>query len=367
VPVRAETAIAEPFEPDPIHIGGGTELPQYSNQSSKPSSNGSSISIVGGSIAGTWHALLFAESGWNVTVYERDDADLLSAASHWAGGMLAPDCEAESAEPIITRLGGRSLELWRRHVPEAAFEGSLVLAHARDRSDFERFARTTPGHERVTGAALDALEPALKGRFREGLYFRREGHVEPRKVLPLLHRRLQQKGVAIRYGAAVEPAALEGIVVDCRGLSARDKFPELRPVKGEIIMIETHDIALSRPVRLLHPRWPLYIVPRENGHFMIGATSIESENRDVSVRSALELLSAAYALHPTFGEARIIEVGAGLRPAFPDNLPRILAEGEKIAVNGLYRHGFLLAPALAELTFNYVVHGARDNEVMRWS
>jgi glycine oxidase len=56
-----------------------------------------------------------------------------------------------------------------------------------------------------------------------------------------------------------------------------------------------------------------------------------------------------------------------LRPAFPDNLPRILVEGDKIAVNGLYRHGFLLAPALAELTLNYVENGARDNEVMRWS
>jgi glycine oxidase len=85
------------------------------------------------------------------------------------------------------------------------------------------------------------------------------------------------------------------------------------------------------------------------------------------VRSALELLTAAYALHPAFAEARIVEFGAGLRPAFPDNLPRIQVSGEKIAVNGLYRHGFLLAPALAELTLNYVLHGARDNEVMRWS
>jgi glycine oxidase len=120
-------------------------------------------------------------------------------------------------------------------------------------------------------------------------------------------------------------------------------------------------------VRLLHPRWPLYIVPRENGQFLIGATTIESEQRDVSVRSALELLTAAYALHPAFAEARIVEIGAGLRPAFPDNLPRIQVDGEQIAVNGLYRHGFLLAPALAELTLHYVLHGARDNEIMRWS
>jgi glycine oxidase len=98
---------------------------------------------------------------------------------------------------------------------------------------------------------------------------------------------------------------------------------------------------------------------------MLGATSIESEDTGVSVRSALELLGAAYTVHPAFGEARIVEFGSGLRPAFPDNLPRISVEQERIIVNGLYRHGFLLAPALAELTLGYVARGVIDNEVMR--
>jgi glycine oxidase len=334
--------------------------------SSKTNGN-PAISIVGASIAGTWQALLFTEVGWNVTLYERDGEDLPSAAAHWAGGMLAPDCEAESAEPVISRLGARSLDLWKKHYPAAEFSGSLVVAHARDRADFDRFARMTPGYERVSGEAFDAIEPALAGRFREGLFFAREGHVEPRKALASLHEKLKQKGVAIRFQEPVEPEALPGKVIDCRGLGAREKFSDLRGVKGETVVVETNEVELARPVRLLHPRWPLYIVPRGNGRFMIGATTIESERQDVSVRSALELLTAAYALHPAFAEARIVEFGAGLRPAFPDNLPRIQVSGEKIAVNGLYRHGFLLAPALAELTLNYVLHGARDNEVMRWS
>jgi len=325
------------------------------------------ISVVGASIAGTWQALLFAEAGWKVTLYERDGENLPSAASHWAGGMLAPDCEAESAEPVISRLGVRSLDLWKKHYVGAEFGGSLVVAHSRDRSDFERFARTTSGYERMSGDALDAIEPALKGRFRDGLFFAREGHVEPRKTLPALHGRLKQKGVSIRYNTEAEPRDLDGWVADCRGLGARERFPDLRGVKGEIVIVETQEVKLERPVRLLHPRWPLYIVPRENGRFLIGATTIESEERDVSVRSALELLTAAYALHPAFAEARIVEIGAGLRPAFPDNLPRIRVDGGQIAVNGLYRHGFLLAPALAELTLNYVLHGALDNEVMQWS
>ena len=125
------------------------------------------------------------------------------------------------------------------------------------------------------------------------------------------------------------------------------------------------EIEFSRPVRLIHPRWPLYIIPRADHQFMIGATTIEAEDSGVSVRSALELLSAAYAVHPAFAEARIVEFGSGLRPAFPDNLPRIAVKDDKISVNGLYRHGFLLAPALAELTLGYVERGVIDNEVMQ--
>ena len=154
-------------------------------------------------------------------------------------------------------------------------------------------------------------------------------------------------------------------MIDCRGLAARDDQPELRGVKGELILIETDEVELARPVRLIHPRWPLYVIPREDNLFMLGATSIEAEDTGVSVRSALELLGAAYAVHPAFAEARIVEFGSGLRPAYPDNLPRIAIDKGRVLVNGLYRHGFLLAPALAELTLAYVERGQIDNEVMQ--
>jgi len=321
--------------------------------------------IIGAGIAGLWQALALAKAGCEVAVYERDSESMAQSASHVAGGMLAPWCEGEAAEPVITRLGLRSLDLWREEVPDLPFNGSLVVAHPRDRADFDRFAHLTGGHERADAEQVAALEPALEGRFREALFFPREGHVEPRKILPRLRARLAHLGVGIHFETGHEPADDSHITVDCRGLAARDTSPSLRGIKGEMIVVETTEIALSRPVRLLHPRWPLYIVPREDHRFMIGATSIESEDRGVSVRSALELLSAAYAVHPAFGEARIVEIGAGLRPAFPDNLPRIDIDGKKIAVNGLYRHGFLLAPALAELTAAYVQRGEIDNQVMR--
>jgi glycine oxidase len=326
----------------------------------------SSVSIIGAGIAGAWQALLFAQAGHDVTLHERSDASLMLSTSRWAGGMLAPYCESESAEPVISRLGLRALDLWRRELPDTPFNGSLVLAHPRDRADFERFARLTSSHQRLDADGIAALEPSLEGRFREGLFFPAEGHVEPRRVLPKLHERIIAAGGTIKFNSDVSADDVDGIVIDCRGLAARDAQPDLRGVKGELILIETDEVRLSRPVRLIHPRWPLYVIPREDHLFMLGATSIEAEDTGVSVRSALELLSAAYTVHPAFAEARIIEFGSGLRPAFPDNLPRIVVgRSNRIEVNGLYRHGFLIAPALAELTLNYVQRDQIDNEVMR--
>jgi glycine oxidase len=334
-------------------------------QSSTSSRGESPVSVIGAGIAGAWQALLFAKAGHEVTLFERSDAGMTQATSHWAGGMLAPYCEREASEPLITRLGIRSLDLWRGEFPDTPFNGSLVVSHPRDRADYERFAKLTTGHHRLDADAVLSLEPSLDGRFRDALFFPDEGHVEPRLVLPELHQRVAAAGGSIQFDSERRPDRTDGIVIDCRGLFARDTQPSLRGVKGEMIIVETDEIVLSRPVRLIHPRWPLYIIPRANNQFMIGATSIEREDDGVSVRSALELLSAAYAVHPAFGEARIVEIGSGLRPAFPDNLPRIAIDNQKIAVNGLYRHGFLLAPALAELTLGYVQRGVIDNEVMQ--
>jgi glycine oxidase len=338
-------------------------------QSSTNPRGQSPVSVIGAGIAGAWHALLLASSGRRVTLHERSDADMTQSTSHWAGGMLAPYCEAEATEPVIVRLGLRSLKLWRDYFPDTPFNGSLVVAHPRDRADFERFARLTSGHQRLDAAGIAGIEPSLEGRFREGLFYPDEGHVEPRKILPEIHARIRAAGGKIEFNSDVEPAELQdgsgGIVIDCRGLAARETQRELRGVKGELILIETDEVELKRPVRLIHPRFPLYVIPREDHRFMLGATSLETESGGVSVRSALELLGAAYAVHPAFGEARILEFGSGLRPAFPDNMPRIAIDNDRIAVNGLYRHGFLLAPALAELTLGYIERGTIDNEVMQ--
>jgi glycine oxidase len=83
----------------------------------------------------------------------------------------------------------------------------------------------------------------------------------------------------------------------------------------------------------------------------------------MTLKSALDLLGSAYALHPAFGEASILDMGAGVRPAFPDNVPRIVIEddGRTIRVNGVYRHGFLLAPVLAQLVVGFLSDGRRQS------
>ena len=166
-------------------------------QTSRPRGD-SPVSIIGAGIAGAWQALLFAQAGHTVTLHERSDAAMTDATSHWAGGMLAPWCEAEVAEPIISRLGLRSLDLWRAELPDTPFNGSLVVAHARERADFERFAKLTSDHQRLDAKNLAELEPSLDGRFRDALFFAGEGHVEPRRVLPKLHERIVAAGGTIQ-------------------------------------------------------------------------------------------------------------------------------------------------------------------------
>jgi glycine oxidase len=271
--------------------------------------------------------------------------------------MLAPWCERATTEPEVVDWGAPSIAWWAERFPETVRKGSLVVAQPRDLPDLTRFAQRTERFDWLDADGIAELEPDLGGRFRRALFFADEAHLDPRRALAALARRLQDQGVAIRFGVELAPQhARADIVVDCRGLAARDALPDLRGVRGEMVVVRAPDVSLQRPVRMLHPRIPLYIVPRGNGLFMIGATMIESERRGpVSVRSAVELLNAAYALHPAFGEAEIVELGADLRPAFPDNLPDVRRSGRVLHANGLFRHGFLLAPALARRTAEAVL------------
>ncbi|KIC13754.1 FAD-dependent oxidoreductase [Leisingera sp. ANG-DT] len=314
------------------------------------------ITIAGAGLAGLACAYELAQRGAAVTVYERGETPGAGSVARFAGGMLAPWCERESAEAEVITLGSRAFGWWAK-VTTVHRRGTLVVAPARDRAELTRFARRTSSHRSVDGAEISALEPALAGRFAQGLFFEDEAHLDPRRALRDLSTKVQELGVEIRYGS---PAPAR-VTLDCTGMAA--PLPALRPVRGEMAILHCTELEIRRTLRLLHPRMPLYLVPRDDGYFMIGGTMIESSSdRAVTLRSLSELLSAAFALHPGFAEAGVVETGAGLRPAFPDNLPRLTEQDGTLYLNGLYRHGFLLAPAMAQQAADHLLPETSDED-----
>lgn len=328
------------------------------------------VEIIGAGVAGLCCAQLFATRDCDVSVYSASEGPDKSCCSWWAGGMLAPSCEMESAEPLIGILGEESIAFWKQYTSGVVSSGSLVVANTRDTPDLKLFASKTTGSVSADALHLAQLEPELADRFSHALFFEQECHLDPRRAMQELSASLaKQPNVSIHYSESVSNDSLRARShydwrIDCRGLAARDVLSDLRGVKGEMLLLHLPGLTLHRPIRLLHPRYPLYIVPRENHVFMVGATMIESDDKSsITARSLMELLSAAYALHPAFAEASIVEMGCDARPAFTDNLPRLRRRANTLYVNGLFRHGFLCGPAMARRAVDLALDNLVDNAV----
>ncbi|UYH51987.1 FAD-dependent oxidoreductase [Candidatus Kirkpatrickella diaphorinae] len=296
------------------------------------------FAVLGRGVAALTCATMLHDAGYSVEITVPDGAS--APISHLAGGMLAPYCEGETAPAPIVTNGQRALSWWSKHVPGVQHNGTLVVAPPRDQGELERFSQRTSHHRWVEPGEI---EPDLADQFSRGLFFPDEGHLDPRKALASLENRLRTENVAF----SKLPHACQ--IIDCRALQSADHLSGLRGVRGEMLIVRNSLLTLSRPIRLLHPRFPCYIVPRDDGVYMIGATMVETGFAGrPTAQSVMALLSAAYSVHPSFAEAEILEMGAGVRPAFEDNIPRVIYEHGRWHVNGMYRHGFLMAPYCAE-------------------
>ena len=335
------------------------------------------IAILGAGLMGRMLAVALTQKTLNnaycVALFDQDAEQGHESAAYLAAAMLAPLAESADASKNIMLMGEHSLELWPKFLDTLAApvffqrQGSLILSYDQDHAyllDFQRRLKRQDSMsvQAIKNDTIERLEPGLANqskRFTQGLYLPNEGQLDNRELLKSLALTIKKRNLAWFRNTPVEhhnnsvtfnnQSKLFDWVIDCRGLGAKTANPTLRGVRGEVIRVHAPEVKLSRPVLLMHPRYPIYIAPKANHHFVIGATQIESEDqRQPTVRSTLELLSSCYSVHKGFAEAEILEVKAGLRPALPDNEPKISVNGQTIQVNGLFRHGYLLTPALVE-------------------
>ncbi len=350
--------------------------------------------VLGAGLMGRLLAVTLAQAGHRVTVHEAGASDATTSAARAAAAMLAPLAESAVTENGVVRMGSHGLKRWPELIAQLAqptffqHNGTLIVWHRQDAAEASRFqrqldttARAMPelqAAQTLDAAAISALEPALGQRFAQGLYLPGEGQLDNRQLLAALLYQLEQLQVELHWNSPRSPEEFSpgqpsttgttgqpDWVFDCRGLGAKPEWQGLRGVRGEVVRVHAPEVTLLRPVRLVHPRYPLYIAPKEDHVFVIGATEIESEDLSpASVRSALELLSAAYSVHSGFAEARLLEISTQCRPTLIDNLPAVRFTGARsLQINGLYRHGFLIAPAMLDVVMELLTTG--DSELAR--
>jgi glycine oxidase len=347
------------------------------------------IGIAGAGLLGRLLALQLVRACHTVTVFDPASGPEHRIAAGWtAAGMLSPMAELETANLAVFEQGVRSLALWQGIVSAlqdvapshpVMFKqlGSLLLAHKGDEGAAKRMidllAHKTPSHyaEHAPQAlSKEALRSAAPAIYTSGSAWLLpiEGQIDTVQAMTAMTAAATALGVTWLWRESVT-SLTQGVikttkkdfsfdwVFDVRGagakpdLSVRGANSEItsrvRGVRGEIFWLHAPNVELQRPIRLLHPRHRVYLVPRDGNRIVVGASEIESEDRSpISLRSTVELLAAAHSVIPELAEARIIHSETNLRPALLDNLPRLETQDGITFINGLFRHGWLIAPAL---------------------
>jgi glycine oxidase len=358
------------------------------------------VAIVGAGILGRLLALELHDRGMDVTLFEKGRSNGSSACGYVGLGMIAPWSEWPFYPPgdlIPFHLGHASLPLWEKIGVKLCVrfdylkKGVILLARHEELgliNDFKKRIKSAPVHSQwapLSADNIEALEPEISSHFPSGVFLPEEGCLSSRDFFVATNKYFRaiglsfhslcgacdilpaSKGKSVLFAPNVTPSKQTfDFIVDTRGLGAKTKENGLRGVRGETLDVLAPQVQLSRCVRVMDSKFPLYILPRGNGIYSLGATCLESEDEGpISVRTTLEILSMARFVHEGFMEGKILSSATQLRPAFPHNSPEIIMGKNHMRVNGLYRHGILCAPALAQLCAHLLAPKVHGDEV--WS
>lgn len=363
----------------------------------------SDVLVVGGGIIGLVTAWRAAQRGLAVTVADPEPG---GGAAQVAAGMLAAVTELHYGEQTLLALNVASALRYPAFVAELEEAsgqsvgyracGTLAVAldaddraHLRELHALQR--RSGLASEWLTGRECRRLEPMLAPGVRGGLRVDGDHQVDPRRLASALVTACERAGVVFRHGWAErlsvtgdraagvvladgEELTADQVVLAGGSLSGRlsgvpaDVLPPVRPVKGQVLRLTVppaYAPFLSRTVRAVVRGSDVYLVPRENGELVVGATSEElGWDTTVTAGGVYELLRDAHELVPGITELPLTETRAGLRPASPDNAPLLgptALPGLHLAT-GHHRNGVLLTPVTGDVMAAVLVSGSLPDE-----
>ncbi|MFI7548403.1 glycine oxidase ThiO [Micromonospora sediminimaris] len=332
------------------------------------------VAVVGGGPIGWAVAWRCAARGLRVVVHDPAPG---SGASHVAAGMLAPVAEAYFGERELTALLTESAGRWPGFAAELTevtgtdigyrTEGTLMVGLTVD--DLAE-ARRLWAYQQELGLPVTPLrpsplrdrEPALAPRVRGGALAATDHQVDPRRLVPALRLAAERAGavlVAEPVGRLSDVTAGATVVAAGCGSAALTGLP-VRPVKGQVLRLRAPDggpPGFRHVIRGYADGEHVYLVPRDSGEVVVGATVEERSDLDVSAGAVLRLLRAAVDLLPEIAEYDLVETLAGLRPGTPDNAPilgPLPGHPDVLVATGHHRHGIVLTPVTADLITDLV-------------
>ena len=344
------------------------------------------IAIVGAGLVGRLAALACIQRGDNVTVFEAHSFHHPINAAAISAGMIAPISESIHVKRSVVELGFASQGLWPEvlnslgdldpHHQSIPFDtrGTLAISFPEEQECLlthrEKLLSSVPEQKdnirMLYNDEVGTLEPDLD-RFETAIYVANESNVGNREFLESSTRAIQSHASIVDHwplqgdGAELQPEY--DFVIDCRGAGAvhqpahESEENPLIAVRGEAIRVKTNQLKLQRPIRVIQQRFSVFIVPKSDNTFVVGATDLDKQgSHAVTVKSSLDLLSAIYALHPGFANAEIIEAIAGQRAVYAKEEPRVAVTENIVRVNGLSRQGWMVGPAMTQQIMEALGH-----------